>query len=92
MSVFHCDITIFCFIYLFLNFSIHIFRFNFCVYFFRSGFVVTGSVVLHLLMPFNLFDPFHLFYYTLFFSLRIEKILRDKIMSWRPRFVTRWNR
>ncbi|XP_015767290.1 PREDICTED: coiled-coil and C2 domain-containing protein 2A-like [Acropora digitifera] len=23
---------------------------------------------------------------------KIEKILRDKIMSWRPRFVTRWNR
>ncbi|KAJ7389194.1 Coiled-coil and C2 domain-containing protein 2A, partial [Desmophyllum pertusum] len=23
---------------------------------------------------------------------KIEKMLRDKIMSWRPRFVTRWNR
>lgn len=23
---------------------------------------------------------------------KIEKILRDKVMSWRPRFVTRWNR
>ena len=23
---------------------------------------------------------------------RIEKMLRDKIMTWRPRFVTRWNR
>lgn len=23
---------------------------------------------------------------------KIEKILRDKIMTWRPRFVTRWNR
>ena len=23
---------------------------------------------------------------------RIEKMLREKIMSWRPRFVTRWNR
>lgn len=26
------------------------------------------------------------------FFPRIEKMLRDKIMSWRPRFVTRWNR
>ena len=75
MSVFHCDITIFRFIYLFLNLSIHI-SFQF--------------LCIHLLMPFNFFDSFLLFYCI--FSLRIEKILRDKIMSWRPRFVTRWNR
>ena len=27
-----------------------------------------------------------------FASYRVEKMLREKIMSWRPRFVTRWNR
>lgn len=28
----------------------------------------------------------------LFALSRVEKMLREKIMSWRPRFVTRWNR
>ena len=23
---------------------------------------------------------------------RIERILKDKIMSWRPKYITRWNR
>lgn len=34
------------------------------------------------------------YWVTIMYSFfpRIEKMLRDKIMSWRPRFVTRWNR
>lgn len=30
--------------------------------------------------------------WSLFFTHRIEKILREKIMGWRPRHLTRWNR
>lgn len=30
--------------------------------------------------------------WSLFFMNRIEKILKEKIMDWRPRHLTRWNR
>ena len=41
--------------------------FQFLCILFSEWMVMSGSVVLHLLMAFNVFDPFHLFYFTLFF-------------------------
>lgn len=65
MSVFHCDITIFRFIYLFLNLSIHVLYF---VSIFVLLFFGVGGGVLKLSATFiHFFYPFHLFYFTLFF-------------------------